>query len=90
MKCEASKILKMRAFISGGAGFIGSHLLTGLFFRKNVEGVVAFQFTSRERAEGKAVTAIRFHCSNIKALCWRSWRISGDAIKAMLEEISYA
>jgi len=84
MKCAASKNLKMIAFFSGGAGFIGSHLLSRLFFLKNVESL---NFTSRERAGGKAFAVVRFDCSTIKALCWRT---SGEPMKAILEDISYA
>jgi len=84
MNCEATKNLKMRAFFSAGAGFIGRHLLSRLFFRKNGESV---KFTSWEQARDKALALVRFDCSTIKALCWR---ISGAPMKAILEDISYA
>ncbi len=51
---------------------------------------MAFQFTSGEWAGGLAFAAIGFDCTKIKSLCWRSWRTSGEPIKAMLEEVSYA
>jgi nucleoside-diphosphate-sugar epimerase len=76
----------MRGLISGGAGFIGSHLVNRLLVRKKAAGVILFQFTSWERSRGRAVAAVRFHYSKIKALYWRT---SGEAMKALLEEISY-
>src|SRR4051794_28986163 len=41
----------MRVFISGGAGFIGSHLVTRLLGEKTVESVVVYDnFTSGKRS----------------------------------------
>ena len=84
----------MGAFISGGAGFIGSHLVHRLFFRKSAESALIFKFTGGERVGEREAQVIRFNCLKKRFFGWRSAQTSGDALRnsmsAIGEEILHA
>jgi hypothetical protein len=84
----------MEAFISGGAGFIGSHLERRLLFRKCAKRALIFKFTGGERVGEREAQVIRFNCLKKRFFGWRSAQTSGDALtnsmNAIREEILHA
>ena len=84
----------MEAFISGGAGFIGSHLVSRLFFRKSAESALIFKFTGGELAGERAAEVFRFNLLKNNTIGYCSTQRSGDALRismnAIREEILHA
>jgi hypothetical protein len=77
----------MEAFISGGAGFIGSHLVRRLFFCKSAESALIFKFTGGERGGEREAQVVRFNCLKNKFFGCHSAQTSGDALRNSMNAI---